>query len=591
MGKKKAFIDKKKATTFTLVYAGESDTEETSDEEDKAVSGQEQPLLAAGGDHANDGGGQEAKQGQGQGSSSSSIRRVLVPVDEVGNAAASMSSVPPPPASQPPSWLLAKMGLSHLEPELPVLEEAKRKEILELGFPDDGYDYTRHLREARPDTVSMVTAAPAAKGRGENLFALEGNEGEANVGVGIGVVDDPDGEVESKNIQRDVKLVDARSHNVKAEISEEEQGKYDLGNFPVPDPSQRRHRQVGQKYVSSTLAEIEQIMEDIELQEETEFGDLQEDFLLLATEGGDEEEEDDGDGDWQREGDDEATATAALSEEEIQRLRREASLREAGTAHGREIMEECFDQLVDEYDTLEIGDLEDADLEQTQGRFNLASFDNILDEFISDKKGKDYVVYEKVDGSKAPAAAAADPEAFTEAKKVVRYDLDDETKVLSGHTDLELKEKTRELAIRTEAEDDGGGLVGERDRIAVTVKTQENWDCESVLSMVSNLDNHPALLSSASAKPRKHRNPAPIEEVAEDSEEEEEDATVLDDGAFVRKKGETAEEKKARKQAVKQAKREARARKKEKKIEYKHIKLNKQQQQLGSQGQVSIRPY
>ena len=171
-----------------------------------------------------------------------------------------------------------------------------------------------------------------------------------------------------------------------------------------------------------------------------------------------------------------------------------------------------------------------------------------------------------------------------------RYDLDDETRVLSGHADLELKEKTRELAMRASAEDDGGGLVGERDRIAVEVPAEETWDCESVLSLVSNLDNHPALLTSAS-KRNKERRPKAIPEGEEEEEddEEEEGGLVVDAEALVRKKGETAEEKKLRKQLVKQAKREARQRKKEKKVEFKHIKMNRQQQQ--QQQSASIRPY
>ena len=279
--------------------------------------------------------------------------------------------------------------------------------------------------------------------------------------------------------------------------------------------------------------------------------------------------------------------------------------RDVELTEGRQLMEDCFDQLVEEYDTLEIGDLEDAEegLAQTEGRFDLGNFESVLDDFISEKRGKEYVAYEvaaeggapKGPKEEAPADTGAAQEG-TQERKVVRFDLDDESKVLSGHKDAELKEKTRELAMRRAAEEERGesdaGLVGERDRLTVTVRKADNWDCESVLSLVSNLDNHPALLSSKAGKARAERGrKQAAAAVIEEDDEEEEDEEVVVVVAGPRKKGETAEEKKARKQAVKQAKREARSRKKEKKIEFKHIKINQQQQQQSSGSHVSVRPY
>ncbi len=31
-----------------------------------------------------------------------------------------------------------------------VLSEAKRKELLDMGFPDDGYDYSMHMKDLGP---------------------------------------------------------------------------------------------------------------------------------------------------------------------------------------------------------------------------------------------------------------------------------------------------------------------------------------------------------------------------------------------------------------------------------------------------------
>ncbi|GAX78082.1 hypothetical protein CEUSTIGMA_g5524.t1 [Chlamydomonas eustigma] len=41
-------------------------------------------------------------------------------------------------------------GCSPYEDEGYVMTEARRKELIELGFPDDGYDYLRHLKELGP---------------------------------------------------------------------------------------------------------------------------------------------------------------------------------------------------------------------------------------------------------------------------------------------------------------------------------------------------------------------------------------------------------------------------------------------------------
>ncbi len=106
-------------------------------------------------------------------------------------------------------------------------------------------------------------------------------------------------------------------------------------------------------------------MEEMGEIEDEEFGDLQEDFLVLATEGAteaaaredaDAAAEEDA---WRREqfGDDFASdedydyETHAPGEAGAARLashRAEANRRELELTEGRQMMEECFDQLVDE---------------------------------------------------------------------------------------------------------------------------------------------------------------------------------------------------------------------------------------------------
>ena len=607
MGKKKPFIDKKRAVTFSLVYAGEGDSSSGSEDEQQYEDHDQQQEDERREDEKRDGVGEKKSLSSSSSplpppSSSPGIRRVLVPVDDLGkgpsvtwegnqggNTTGEGSSYPQQSlnAFAPPSWLMEKMGF---EPELPPLEESRRREILELGFPDDGYDYLKHLRDGRPEGTTLVNLSETG-----GFVAAQQDQ--------------------QKDLSTDVKLVDARTHTVSEEISVDEQEKYDLGNFPIPE---KKHRQVGQRYVSNTISEIETLMQEIGEEEDAEAGNLQEDFLILATEGADDLDDDDDDdraggrgrawneGYAYEEG-------PEVSEEELAKHREDSNKRELELTEGRQMMEECFDQLVDEYDNLEIGDLEDADLEQTQGRFNLVHFDNILDEFISEKKGKEYVVYEQQESSGialggAPSAKQQEGEGEEVVvgedgeqvmRKIVRDDLDDESKILTANMDVELKTKTRELAIKVlEESDDKVANLDDTKRIPV--KGYENWDCESVLSLRSNFDNHPGkIVSQGTIKLSKKgipldyvKRPAAInEEEDEDDEEEGQVGAAVNGGApLVRHKGETAEEKKARKQAVKQQKREARAAKKELKNQFKQMKNKKQLAQAGAHEGVSVRP-
>ena len=47
------------------------------------------------------------------------------------------------------------------------LPEHVRREILELGLPDDGYNYLSHLRELRPAAVAASSFVPSSTARPE----------------------------------------------------------------------------------------------------------------------------------------------------------------------------------------------------------------------------------------------------------------------------------------------------------------------------------------------------------------------------------------------------------------------------------------
>ncbi|KAF7731743.1 hypothetical protein EC973_008257 [Apophysomyces ossiformis] len=122
------------------------------------------------------------------------------------------------------------------------------------------------------------------------------------------------------------------------------------------------------------------------------------------------------------------------------------------------------------------------------------------------------------------------------------------------------------------------------------VKQRQAWDCQSVLSTYSNLENHPAMISDRGLKKKisidpktgmpvlvevekKQRRKEKKEDAGiaeeEDEEEEEEEEERPNLGA-PRVKKESKEDKKARKQAVKEAKKNRREEKKTTKMAFKN---------------------
>jgi len=106
-------------------------------------------------------------------------------------------------------------------------------------------------------------------------------------------------------------------------------------------------------------------------------------------------------------------------------------------------------------------------------------------------------------------------------------------------------------------------------------KRQSHWDCESIVSTYSNLDNHPSVVGSEILSLRKKKKVAPrirasIPETIEAtySSDDEGDEIVVNKGER-RRRGETKAEKKARKMQLKAARRERRQEKKALKIGFK----------------------
>lgn len=170
-------------------------------------------------------------------------------------------------------------------------------------------------------------------------------------------------------------------------------------------------------------------------------------------------------------------------------------------------------------------------------------------------------------------------------------------------------ERTKELVKRfvdegaMEGSGDGDGTLAKEMRSGYLKRREvSKWDAETVLSLRSNLDNHPGTLDAprrgkirlssktglpvgyVGAEGRERK----LEEVAEGEEEgEEEEERVM---VEARKKGETKEERKARKQAVKEAQREARQRKKGLKTAFTEAKKEESKRQaVGGHGVSAMR--
>lgn len=104
MGRRKPFIDKKSATTYSLLYG----------------NSEEQQLQAP-----------DAVQGNGTVTQGRAVDFAPWAPEEV-------------------TW---------------DLSEEKRKEIVELGLPDDGYDYLKHLKDPVDGTSSNSTKGAVPEGK------------------------------------------------------------------------------------------------------------------------------------------------------------------------------------------------------------------------------------------------------------------------------------------------------------------------------------------------------------------------------------------------------------------------------------------
>ena len=578
--KKTPFIDKKTADRFTLVFV--SDGESSDDEPDRAGDAGAGPSGSGGG------------SGLGL-APASQVGKHTVRGQHGGNGGggdAGAGGPPIPPHMLAPPWWAGMGGGGESQ-----LGESKRREIVELGLPDDGYDYTKHMRK-------MHTQVPMGAAPDSQVVQDAAVEGGAVAFV-------PAKEVNNQ-LEADKKVYDARGRAIEG-----------------AKPSKA----------------MEAIFDEVGSQAGSDVGELEDDFVAMALAGGpapgeedvDEEEElmralgltkrkDDEDDDY----DDDY---AALEGEATERAERSAAL---------QIMEEQFAALEAEYDDDDIGELDEDDA-AVRGDKTLEDFAELLEGGgLLEVKRDEYdpslgetlkwgVKYEqnvesdlKVRASCGRRAAGQCPR-LPGVMRLVTLQVPTPrglTCFLPGRA-LALCACARvhacpqaKIAALAEKADEAPAPTDTE--LAPVRAFREHWDCETIVSTYTNTENHPSVIDLAPAD----RQPKMVGDAGTKGARaalpgvlrlDARGMPIMSDGsgaAGVRRgrieridegddeegeagepkslnkshKGESAEEKKARKAAVKAAQREARALKKEYKNAFKKesARQNKSRSNQGS---------
>lgn len=547
MGKSKPFIDKKNATRYSLTY--NTTSEEPAD---------------------------------GASSSASAL------------ADASLHDLPPYLVEDDVQWMAEMVLSGKYEDRSYKLTEEQRKEILDLGFPDDGYNYLQHLRDAvRPATEVATTDDQAATSSAPK---------EVPVGPSF-YIPAPKFVPPSP----DVKLVDARRLVVASTVEDEAEA---LAKVDAVS-AMSRQGQVQRGRLLTEVHELEECMAEVEADDEAgegEYADWLESFVVEAAQPQEQPAPLAKDlADACAESNDEECDSeySELESDEVEDQEDNPSESEPKTQAGnpkpagsiassywREertdrraflgAIDDRFETVALEYDDDDMEDLDDDD-ENARGHADIAQYSSVLEDFCRDSE---------LDSSTITRAQPGRNNKLASLEEV------DEEVIAKTHLLLHKKEECDAEPLST----------------VLVEATHERWDCESVLSLRSNLDNHPGQI----VEPLKSRKQATgssvagtiklsaktglpvgyvgtatkLDAVAETSpcinqtDNVAEELPVL---VLTRDRNETPEEKKARKAAVKDMRKAARVAKKEVKTMFKNESV-KQHRQAAGKPQTSTIP-
>lgn len=552
MGKNK-FIDKKKAKTYALVYRSTGKDISVEDSEGAGKVADEERVLHEYG-----------------------TSREL-PEEELERFREKQG--------HPLEWLMEERGLLQKKN---ALDEKKRHELIELGFDDDGYDYLQHLKTL--DTVEknanleevlpqQEDAEPEAKliiSEKRLLYDIPGahlKEPDRSGGAKDGVF--VKSAVAPHVPEEDVAHFDASQLTVIQQVDDEDGVTGMMGGVTAF----AKKSDIVREKKDYEISEIEKLMDEAERgtgehERVLGDGDLLDDFILAATvmdHNEDATDEDDVSASDSFVGSYSEYEESDESEREGERPSlsrgRPGSIASTYWREERQdrkkllsVIDEQFEHLAIEYDEDELGDMDEL-AEEIQGVADVEDFENILDEFIKDHPKKDGT---KTVGHKLFLAEEMEKHGFGNEHAEVAIQM--------------AKEAIRKAEL---AENDNDKPIANA-HIEIDPQRFEKqgntWDCESILSLRSNIYNHPGTISDTTKKPPKaiklnkdglpvgYMPPREFVSTKMTNEELYSGRASSSVGTTVRNKDESAEEKKARKAAVKAAKREARANKKEMKV-------------------------
>lgn len=461
-----------------------------------------------------------------------------------------------------PCHPLDLLGLGEQVENEPMKEE-RRREILEYGFPDDGYDYLKHMK-----TIGIGRGSTGLVSNSRE--APESSTGESSRTRSVFIP-----AVRVSVPTADIKVVDARHLCVQDTDTDDVLGL---------EGSTIAGQDVRNIYEPSDIRDIEEAIRRLEGVEEVGAmegeGDLLDDFVCTAAGDviplayqGQEDPSDLGAG----------ASTLSVSFEQVQLSRGGADVDISG--------------LLDDYDDSELGDLEGHDI---HGNMDIEVFKNRLREFED---------AESLEGDEEDRSARG--------PRLDRKQLGKPHKVAClSEVDVEVVARTKAVLSAI----DEGKVHEDEVEVRYVEDHHERWDCESVLSLRSSISHFPAKIGDLGG-PKKTRSSTAgstltmkdhggqfielssktglpklpkVESEGEEGEGKDEGEVLgghqLHPEALVRRKGEDSEEKKQRKALVKAAQREARLAKKQMKEVYKNesTKMKKQMATSRNTGSVFV---
>ncbi|CAO3693312.1 unnamed protein product [Rhizopus stolonifer] len=245
------------------------------------------------------------------------------------------------------------------------------------------------------------------------------------------------------------------------------------------------------------------------------------------------------------------------------------------------LLDDRFEKIEEEYE-----DDEDED-EEIDGE-ERADFDAILDDFLEKYEIVGKKMQPKLEGESSTQKLDTIRQSF------IKPDIKEEEQ----RTRVKLTREALEAASKTPLTREALNDMPQRP----TEKKRATWDCQTIISTYSNLENHPSLINDKGPQKRiridpktgmpvlveverKQKKKESEETDEEEEEEEEEDESIPENKGVARSKAESKDEKKARKNAAKEAKKNRREEKKTNQAMFKNEE-NRQKRVLQQQRQA-----